>query len=176
MSNKKNLFGWASISENGTINGKKGNQTLREVRTGYYYNFGQDVVIRFKNVVKGRKMAEITKYCCNKTFLGYGQSDRYDFFRFCSSLDWKWKDVKEAIDNGTAPKCNTDCSMFAVTCINLVYGKEKISADTTTRNLLYKTVTLNKTNFKSLTVKQAEKKFHKGDMPLKAGKHVIINV
>ena len=34
--NKNNLFAWASISENGTVNGKKGDQTGNEVKVGKY--------------------------------------------------------------------------------------------------------------------------------------------
>ena len=42
------LCGWASQSEKRTANGKKGDQTGTEVRTGNYYNFGQSEIIRFK--------------------------------------------------------------------------------------------------------------------------------
>ena len=46
------LCGWASTSEKGTKNGVKGDQTGKEVKTGAYYNFGQNQVIRFKGVFR----------------------------------------------------------------------------------------------------------------------------
>ena len=53
-----NLFAWASIGENGRgTGGKKGDQTGKEVKVGNYYDFGQNKVIRFKNPLRGRKMA-----------------------------------------------------------------------------------------------------------------------
>ena len=67
----KNLFAWASIGENGRGNGgKKGDQTGKEVKVGNYYDFGQNKVIRFKNPLRGRKMAEIAKFVANDNPLG----------------------------------------------------------------------------------------------------------
>ena len=39
------LCGWASQSEKGTINGKKGDQTGKEVKIGNYVTIGQNCVI-----------------------------------------------------------------------------------------------------------------------------------
>ena len=56
------LCGWASIDEHGhTRNGKAGDQTGREVKTGNWYDFGQNVIIRFKNRDKAKKEAKIAK-------------------------------------------------------------------------------------------------------------------
>ena len=74
-----NKFAWASIGENGrAIGGKAGDQTGREVRVGDYYDFGQDMVIRFKNVVKGRKAGKIAKALANNSYIGYNQDGRYE--------------------------------------------------------------------------------------------------
>ena len=61
------LCGWASQSEKRTANGKKGDQTGKEVRTGNYYNFGQSEIIRFRNSRRGKKAAKaINDYLANK--------------------------------------------------------------------------------------------------------------
>ena len=74
------LCGWASQSEKRTANGKKGDQTGREVRTGNYYNFGQSEIIRFKNSRRGKKAAKAMKAFCNNDNIGYGQTDRTSLY------------------------------------------------------------------------------------------------
>lgn len=171
-----NLFAWASIGENGkATGGKKGDQNGREVKIGNYYDFGQNKVIRFRSVTRGRKMAEIAKFIAMDNGVGYNQSDRISFFNACKKYKWNWTKVKKAIKSGTFPKCNADCSSLYATCVNLVYGKEKLASDCTTHNLVYRTTVKNKANFK-LTPKFPPKKWKKGDAPIKEGKHIIINV
>ena len=52
------LCGYASVSENGTVNGAVGDQTGKEVKTSAYYNFGQNKLIRFKDSAKGALAAK----------------------------------------------------------------------------------------------------------------------
>lgn len=171
-----NLFAWASIGENGkATGGKKGDQTGKEVKVGNYYNFGQDKCIRFRNMLRGRKMAEVAKFLANDNSAGYNQSDRVSLFNACKAYGWNWKEIKKAIIAGNFPKCNTDCSSFYATCVNIVYGKEKLPSDCTTRNLVHRCTVTNKTNFE-LTPNFPPKKWKKGDAPIKEGKHIIINV
>lgn len=172
----KNKFAWASQSENGTINGKKGDQNGREVRLGFYYNFGQDRVIRFRSLLHGRKSAKIAKTLANEPFLGYGQNTRTDFYKVCKLYKWDWNEVLNGIRNGTIPNCNIDCSMFCTCVINLSYGKELLPSSTTTRNIESLTVGRHKSKFKKVSIIKFTMHPHKGDMPLKAGKHILINV
>ena len=51
------LCAWASISEKGTANGIKGDQTKKEVKIGNYYNFGQNEFLRPRDAKVGKKMA-----------------------------------------------------------------------------------------------------------------------
>lgn len=171
-----NKFAWASIGENGkATGGKKGDQTGREVKVGDYYNFGQDKCIRFRNAAKGRKMAEVAKFLANDNHAGYNQLDRVSLYKACESYGWDFAKIKKAVKNGAFPKCNTDCSSFFATCVNIVYGKKKLASDCTTSNLVPRCVTTNKANFK-LTKHYPPKKWQKGDAPIKEGKHIIINV
>lgn len=174
--NMENLFAWASIGENGkAVGGKKGDQTGREVKVGQYYNFGQDKCIRFRNVARGRKMATIAKFLAKSNVAGYNQYNRSSLHSACKSYGWNWKKIKKAIENGTFPLCNTDCSAYFTVCVNLAYGKEKLPSDCTTRNLVKRCTVTNRANFK-LTKNLPPKKWQKGDAPIKEGKHIIINV
>lgn len=106
---------WAAISEYGTINGKKGDQSGGEVRVGNWYQFGQNVVLRCKDKTKAKKMAEHIKAIANNPHVGYGQSDRL-------TLYYAWKQV--GWDNPSKIKvdCNTDCSqLISDVCISVGY-------------------------------------------------------
>ena len=83
------ICGWASQSEKRTANGKKGDQTGKEVKTGYYYNFGQTGIIRMKNVSKRRKAAKAMLAMCQNNNIGYGQTDRISLYKECSNRNTK---------------------------------------------------------------------------------------
>lgn len=167
--NKKNLFAWASISENGNVGGKKGDSTGKEVKTGYYYDFGQTHCIRIKNVAKRRKVAEIAKYFANDNRIGYSQKDRNDFFNQARNNGWDFSKIKKNLTLS-----NTDCSSFYATCVNIAFGKEIFKIDSYTGNLI--TRASNNSKFKVMAIKEAEKAFKKGDGVIKPYKHIIINV
>lgn len=170
MAVKKNLFAWASISENGTVNGKKGDSTGNEVKVGAYYDFGQRSCIRMKSITKRRKMAKIAKYLAKDNRTGYSQADRADLFIQCEKLNWNFEDVKKNLT-----KTNCDCSQFYAVCVNLAYGKEILTFSSYTGNLLSK-CGVRKDIFKIIDIQTAEKSFKKGDAPIKEYKHIIINV
>ena len=169
----KNQFAWASIGENGkATGGKPGDQTGREVKVGEYYNFGQDRVIRFKSVLKGRKAAKIARQLAENPNIGYNQKERYSLYRLANDCKWN---VSALIDALNIYPVNCDCSSFVATVINLTFGYKLVDCFTTAtmeKNIYSECPTY----FKGLTVAEASKKWHKGDMPLKAYKHVIINV
>ena len=128
---KVNLFAWASISENGTVNGKKGDQTGKELRVAPYYDFGQDKVIRFKSMTKRHTAAKIAKLIASENFCGYSHNDRYSMYEHCKALGWDYKKIVKEIKAKKFPKCNADCSAFASVCINIAYGKELVPCCTT---------------------------------------------
>ena len=166
-----NKFAWASIGENGkATGGKKGDQNGREVRVGDYYDFGQDMVIRYKSKTKGRKAGKYAKKLANNEAIGYNQSERHTLYNLASQCDWNYSKLSKALKS---QKVNCDCSSFASTIINLAYGK-KIVPISTTATIWGNCELTGK--FTKLTVKEAKKKWHKGDMPNKAFNHIIINV
>lgn len=168
---KINLFAWASIGENGkATGGKPGDQTGREVKIGNYYNFGQIEVIRFNKSYYGRRAGKIAKWLANDNATGYNQSSRNTLFNLAEECGWNFKKLKKALKS---KKVNTDCSAFASTVINLAFKKRVIGCATTG------TITdacRKSGKFKVLSVSQASKKWHKGDMPNKPYGHIIINI
>lgn len=106
------LCGWAAGSEYNSINGQKGDQTGtgREVRTGPWYYFGQNVVIRFKDRAKAKKAAANMKAICNNNNVGYGQSDRLSLYQ-------AWRQVGWNNPSKISVKCNTDCSQLVSDCV-----------------------------------------------------------
>lgn len=167
----RNLFAWASIGENGKITGgKPGDQTGNEVKIGNYYNFGQDKCIRFIDKVYGRKAAKYAKALAKNKAVGYNQDSRAGLYNLAEKNGWNYSKLKKALKTTNV---NCDCSAYASTVINLAYGKKLIPccATATICDAVRKTGKLG-----VIKIAEAEKKWHKGDMPLKEGKHIIINV
>ena len=161
--------GWASQSENKTVNGKKGDQTKLEVKIGEYYNFGQNKVIRFKSVAKAKLGAKAMESICKNDNIGYGQKDRETLYNKCKKMKW---DINKISKIGL---CNTDCSETCAVCINLAYGKELIPSGVYTGNLAS---VCEKTGLFNIL---KDEKYYKndnylkiGDMPIKEGHHVIM--
>ena len=167
----RNLFAWASIDENGNVSGgKAGNQTGKELRVDNYYQFGQDKCIRFCDKKYGRLCAKYAKGLAKNKAIGYDQSQRMTLYSLAEKNDWSYSKLKKAL---RTTKVECDCSSFASTVINLAYGKRLVGCCTTATicNAVRKTG-----RFGVMKISEAEKTWHKGDMPLKEGKHIIINV
>lgn len=153
---------YASISENGTVNGKKGDQTGKEVKCAKEYNFGQTMVFhppKNRIAIASAAMA-ISK---NKN-VGYSQADRYSLYGEAEKYGWKKSKVKKY------GKCNCDCSMLVTVAFNLAYGKKVLASSNTTKSLL-------KASLAGLCGKGKKykkgMKLYKGDIVIKDG-HVVI--
>lgn len=177
-----NKFAWASIGEDGKVKGGKvGDQTGKEVRVGDYYDFGQNMVIRFRNLSKGKRAATIAKMLAENDAVGYSQSldktGRASLYDLAASVDWSFSRLKTELHK---KKVNCDCSSFCSTVINLAFAKKIIPCSTTStiEGNCKKAKDLKKTClFVFLTPKECQQNgWHKGDMANKAGKHIIINV
>lgn len=166
-----NIFAWASIGENGkATGGMPGDQTGREVKVGEYYYFGQDEVLRFNSVFYGRKAGKIAKELANNSAIGYNKDQRHTLYDVAREQGWDMKKLRKALKQ---VKVNCDCSSFCSTIINLSFGKKIVNCDTT---MTIAHDSLRSGKFKLLKMIDVKGKWHKGDMPLKAGKHIIINV
>lgn len=165
------ICGWASQSENGTANGKKGDQTGKEVKTGYYYNFGQTGIIRMKNVSKRKKAAKAMLAMCQNNNIGYGQTDRISLYKECVRIGWDVNRISEI------RKCNTDCSMTVGCAYNFAYKKALVPSNVYTGNLVSLTVHKYPSIFKYVSIgkiKNASNDLRVADAPVKAGHHTIM--
>ena len=171
----KNLYGWASIGENGSPKGGRlGNQNGKELKISQWYDFGQTHTIRFKSLSRGRKCAKIMKTLCQSKKIGYAQDTRYRLFDVGEKYDWNWKVIKKMLKDETFPLVNTDCSSLVAVAVNLSYGKNKLGRYITTGSLILACSKRNK-HFIILETGHPNKP-HKGDMEVKKNKHVIMNV
>ena len=159
------LCGWASTSEKGTKNGAKGDQTGREVKTGAYYSFGQNQVIRFNDSAKATIAAKAMKAICDNNNIGYGQNDRKSLYDEAKSIGWNVNRI------GEINLSNVDCSEACAVAINFAYGKALIDAGVYTGNIAN---ACKNTGYFSIGTSFSENTLHIGDMPLKAGKHIIM--
>ena len=170
-----NLYGWASLGENGKAKGgKPGNQNGKELKIAPWYDFGQTHTIRFKSKSRGRKCAKMMKMLCQSNKIGYAMDTRFMLYDVCKKYDWNWKIIEKMIKNETFPLVNTDCSSLVSVAVNLSYGKIKLGRYTTTGSIIEDCRRMDK-HFIILETGHP-KKTHKGDMEVKKFKHVIMNV
>lgn len=170
-----NLYGWASLGENGKAKGgKPGNQNGKELKIAPWYDFGQTHTIRFKSLSRGRKCARIMKFLCKARQIGYSQDTHFTLYDVCAKYDWNWAKIKKMIENDTFPLVNTDCSSLVSVAVNLAYGKVKLGRYTTTGSIINECRKMSK-QFIILETGHP-KKPNKGDMEVKKFKHVIMNV
>lgn len=95
-------FGHASVSEQGTINGSKGDSTKKEVCVRTWYNGTWDfMAIHPDEAVRTKHAAAVEDACINDN-IGYGQGDR-------NTLNTEAKAVGYDLSK-VANKCNCDCS------------------------------------------------------------------
>lgn len=166
------LCAWASISEKGTANGIKGDQTKKEVKLGEYYAFGQNEFLRPKDKEIGRKMAIAAARIAENDNIGYGQIDRKTAYEEFCKISWNINKIKNV-----KTKCNIDCSELALCAVNFALGYAALPHTLYTGNIRVALVALKdkqgKHVFECLT-NLKEKDLKAGDLPLKAGHHVIV--
>lgn len=160
------LCGWASIDENGkATGGQKGDQTGREVKTGSWYNFGQTVVLRFKDRNKAAKAATAMKQLCGNDSVGYCQGHRTSLYTELEKVGW----------NPTAlnTPCETDCSAMmspVLKCAGI-----SVSKDIYTGNMVNAIMATGE--FEKLTGSKytdTGDNLMTGDISVAAGKHTIM--
>ena len=166
------LCAWASISEKGTANGIKGDQTQKEVKIGNYYNFGQNEFLRPRDAEIGKKMAIAAARIAENDYIGYGQIDRNTAYNEFCKINWdidKIKDVKV--------RCNIDCSELALCSVNFALGYAALPHTLYTGNIKVVLLALKNKEKKHVfdcLKNLKEKDLKAGDLPLKAGHHIIV--
>lgn len=117
------LFSGASISETGGINGAKGDQTGKEVRTtnAYMHSLGWRV-FRHPNSNIAYWIGENARVMAERDFFGYGQADRTSGYIACKNAGWEPKNVNY--------NCNLDCSELVRTCIACAMEQDIVDFNT----------------------------------------------
>ena len=166
------LCAWASISEKGTANGIKGDQTKKEVKIGNYYNFGQNEFLRPRDAEVGKKMAIAAARIAENNYIGYGQIDRNTAYNEFCKINWDINRIKEI-----KVKCNIDCSELALCAINFALGYAALPHTLYTGNIKVVLLALKNKEKKHVfdcLKNLKEKDLKAGDLPLKAGHHIIV--
>lgn len=166
------LCAWASISEKGTANGIKGDQTKKEVKIGNYYNFGQNEFLRPKDAEVGKKIAIAAARIAENNYIGYGQIDRNTAYNEFCKIKWDINRIKEI-----KVKCNIDCSELALCAINFALGYAALPHTLYTGNIKVVLLALKNKEKKHVfdcLKNLKEKDLKAGDLPLKAGHHIIV--
>lgn len=96
-------FGSARISENGTVNGRRGDQTGSEVmeQQAYWHRNGW-IGLRAKDPNVANSIAWLMKCACISDVVGYSQNDRYAIF---------FSGLQEGVPT------NADCSSLVAFCV-----------------------------------------------------------
>ena len=109
-------IGHASISERGTISGKAGDQTGKEVFTRNWYKHSKGwVTLEFIDPKMGEYAAEAMEMACANPDIGYNQYENQTL----------WNDVKPSGWNPsrTTKKVNTDCARLIRVCVQYAVAK-----------------------------------------------------
>lgn len=94
-------IGHASISEKGTINGAKGDQTGGEVCIRSFYSKPWDYMAIHPDATVREKHAQVIEAACVNDNIGYGQNDRNTLNTLAKAVGY---------DLSRVGKCNCDCS------------------------------------------------------------------
>lgn len=97
-------IGHASISENGSVNGAKGDSTGKEVCVREWYAKPWDFVAIHPEAAVREKHAQAVEAACRNDNIGYGQGDRNTLNTLAKSVNY---------DLSKVGKCNCDCSSFS---------------------------------------------------------------
>lgn len=163
----------ASISENGTVNGVKGDQTKKEVCLRSWYSKPWNVLIRFLDVDMQDKVAEAMERACANDHIGYSQNDRNSLLTAVRRFGY---------DPGFASKdVNCDCSsLVTVACIYAGIAESALvkggncATTRTLKSLLKATGEVELFTTSAYTNKTD--KLRRGDILLKEGSHVVVVV
>lgn len=118
------LIGHASISENGTITGKTGDQSKKEVCTRQWYSKPWNVMLICTDAAIAKKAAQEMRFACENNNIGYDQHERKTAYNSGKANGGTFKNAKG----------ETDCSQLVAACY-IFAGLKNLSPDCYTGNL-----------------------------------------
>ena len=156
----------ASISEKGTINGVKGDQTKKEVCIRSWYSKPWDYMAIHPDAAVREKHAETAEAGCANDNIGYGQGDR-------NTLNTEAKKVGYDLSKIKIP-CNTDCSEFQNVCaVASGSGATHASNGWTTSTMKAALKALGYVIIESATYLTSEAYCVRGAIYVKSGSHTV---
>lgn len=161
-------IGHASISENNTINGKKGDQTGKEVCTRNWYDKNWSYLIRPIDSKIAEKIAKGCELICKNDNVGYSQNDRNSLHEQAEKCSYNLAKIKT--------KCNCDCSSLVTVCCIYAGVKIKYGDNALTTSSLYSELSKTK-QFNIITNKDylaTDKLLKRGDILVKPNSHTVI--
>ena len=159
------MIGNARISERGTVNGAKGDQTGKEVMIQTWASGGRwSYVIRPKSATVAKKLADAMIAACKNNNIGYSQADRLSLYKLASKNGWNLAKVG---------KCNCDCSSLVAVCCNA--AGVKIPSTIYTGNELNFLKSTGKFDiFTGVSYTQSSAHLKAGDILLRSGHTAIV--
>lgn len=159
------MIGNARISEHGTVNGTKGDQTGREVMQQTWSSGGfWQYVIRPKSETAAKKIAKAMIEACSNNNIGYSQADRLSLYKAAKANGWKISRVG---------KCNCDCSSLVAVCC-MAAGIEVSPMMYTGNELAVLKATGKFTIYTGTHYTKASNLLRTGDILLRAGHTAIV--
>lgn len=163
----------ASLSENGTINGQKGDQTGREVCKRTWYSKPWNYVIRFTDKNMAEKVAWCMEKASDNNFIGYSQATRNTLLNESRKFNY---DVSRVV-----VPVNCDCSsLVSVACMYAGIPESALTLNgncATTRTLLQILKSTGEVEIFSTPIYVSKSdKLRRGDILLSVGHHVAVVV
>lgn len=161
-SNYRITLGHAVGSENGTHNGKPGNQTGKELRFQEWYERSQGWlhVFRAKSTKHRKLIADAMEKAVRNQNIGYSQDDRTSLYKNVYIVDFDPSKTTKAV--------NCDCSSLVSVCVN--YAGIPLSKDVYTGNLASALKNTGKfADYTSDDYTKSYKKLKRGDIVLGNG-------
>lgn len=159
------MIGNARISEHGTVNGTRGDQTGKEVMQQTWSSGGTwQYVLRPKSETVAKKIADSMIKACANDNIGYSQADRLSLYNLASQNGYKLDRVG---------KCNCDCSSLVAVCC-LSAGVVVSPSMYTGNELSVLQATGKFTTYTSTSYTRAASYLRTGDILLRSGHTAIV--
>lgn len=160
-------IGHASISEKGSVNGTKGDQTAREVYIRDWYSKPWDYMAIHPDAKVRERHAKAVEAGCANNNIGYGQGDRNTLNTEAKKVGYDLSKIKT--------KCNTDCSEFMNVCA-VASGAPGVTHAANGWTTVTMQAPLKKAGYKIITAKaylQSADYCVRGAIYVKAGSHTV---
>lgn len=163
-----------SINELGKITGGKvGDQTGNEYYVRQWYNGNWNCILRHPNKKVAIEIAELARKIAYDNKVGYSQTERMGLYNSLKKVGWDYDKITE--------NCDADCSSSTSAILISVGHKmgnnlKMVNPASTTRNLKIQLINMGFITFETKEYLTQAKYLKEGDILLREGYHVVINL